>query len=248
MPILWSHQYMLLNYVSNDAFSGVMKEINIDELLLCVNNLLNDKTAELLGISNELWRHCGDEMSIALIKTAQKILSKILSNQISLVCSRFNVLCGNNFLVLKDTSIQLPIFAVGSVMENALEKNRELWLVLQDMHKAYDSIFYDPLLCEIKRHEHLCGYCIDTKFVAKTGHVESVGGRTSFLAAGAFVDNTIWIGSCQSSTQTILDIASGFFVVNDISINNDKTVAIPINQSIKTALFSINNSPISITK
>ncbi|KAG9304587.1 hypothetical protein G9A89_020151 [Geosiphon pyriformis] len=167
------------------------------------------------------------------------------------------------------TSTQSPVFAVGSVVKDALEKNRELWLVLQDMHKAYDSvgwhylranlccikmcerfigffggihtdrvnrvmtdfgfsggyrvhdgldqskvfssllwkIFYDPFLCEIKRHKHLCGYCVDTKFMAKTGRIENSGGMTSFFAAGTFVDNTIWIGDCQASMQYALNIA-----------------------------------------
>ncbi|KAG9298679.1 hypothetical protein G9A89_012747 [Geosiphon pyriformis] len=35
-------------------------------------------------------------------------------------------------------SIQSLVFAVGLVVKDALKKNRELWLVLQDMHKAYD--------------------------------------------------------------------------------------------------------------
>ncbi|KAG9293803.1 hypothetical protein G9A89_019141 [Geosiphon pyriformis] len=70
---------------------------------------------------------------IALIETARKILSKILSDQISLAYSTFDVLCRDNFSVLKSTTTQSPIFAIGSVIKNALEKNRELWLVLQDM-------------------------------------------------------------------------------------------------------------------
>ncbi|KAG9306708.1 hypothetical protein G9A89_004255 [Geosiphon pyriformis] len=67
---------------------------------------------------------------IALIEMACKILSKILSNRISSVCNRFNVLCGNNFSVLKSTLTQSPIFAIGFVVEDALEKGWELWLVL----------------------------------------------------------------------------------------------------------------------
>ncbi|KAG9300871.1 hypothetical protein G9A89_015327 [Geosiphon pyriformis] len=89
----------------------------------------------------------------------------------------------------------------------------------------------------IKRHEHLCGYRIDTRFVAKFGKIETVEGKTSFLAAGAF-----------ASTQYILNIASKFFEVNDISINNNKMVAILINQGIKNALLLINGLPILIAK
>ncbi|KAG9290923.1 hypothetical protein G9A89_011073 [Geosiphon pyriformis] len=109
-------------------------------------------------------------------------------------------------------------------------------------------IFYDPLLCEVKRHKHLCEYWIDNKFVLKTGRIESDGGLTSYFLAGAFVDDTIWVGNCQASTQYALNIASEFFVVNDISINSEKMVAIPINQGVKVASLSICGQPISIAR
>ncbi|KAG9303716.1 hypothetical protein G9A89_018613 [Geosiphon pyriformis] len=54
MPNLWSHQYMLLNYVNDNAFSGVMKEIDMEELSLVVDNLPNEKAAELPEIPNKL--------------------------------------------------------------------------------------------------------------------------------------------------------------------------------------------------
>ncbi|KAG9293663.1 hypothetical protein G9A89_019000 [Geosiphon pyriformis] len=214
---------------------------------------------------------------IVLIKTARKILSKVFSDRISSACSKFGVLHGDNFSVLKGTSTQSPVFAVSSVVEDALEKNRELWLILQDMSKTYDSVGWYHLevslkyikMCsrfisffsgihndrvnrvmtdfglldgyrvhdgldqgEIKWHEHLCGYRIDTKFVVRTGRIESSGRMSSFFAAGAFVDDIIWVEDCQAFMQYVLNIASEFFSINDISINNEKTVAIPINQEL----------------
>ncbi|KAG9296142.1 hypothetical protein G9A89_014734 [Geosiphon pyriformis] len=109
-------------------------------------------------------------------------------------------------------------------------------------------IFYDPLLCKIKRHEQLCKYWIDTKFVSKSGRIESSGGLTSYFSAGAFVDDMIWVGNCQASIQYALNIVSEFFVINNISINSEKTVAILINQGVKVALLSICSQPISIAK
>ncbi|KAG9285010.1 hypothetical protein G9A89_009820 [Geosiphon pyriformis] len=305
IPDLWAQQYMPLDYVDDNTFSGVIVDIDMEELFLVVDNLLNDKAARLSRISNELWKHYGREvlacllnllnlclsmdavpnLPIALVKTACKILSKILSDQIFLACSKFNVLCGNNFLVLKGTLTQSPIFAIGLVVENALEKNKEFWLVLQNMCKAYDSvgwhhlqaslhcikmcghfiqffgnihrdqvnkvminfglldgykrIFYDLLLCEIKRHKQLCEYRIDSKFIAKSDRIEASGEKTFFLVADAFVNNMIWIKSSQTSTQYILNIASEFFVINNISINDDKMV---------NASLLINGLPISIAK
>ncbi|KAG9301420.1 hypothetical protein G9A89_018092 [Geosiphon pyriformis] len=166
----WSCQYHPLGYVFDKVFSGVMGLIDFDELFGVVSNLPDGKAAgfSVLNMLLVLLNSCLSEESvpgpwreawvlmipkpykwegvltntcpIALIETARKILSKILSDRISSACSTHDVLCGDNFSVLKGTTTQSPIFAVGLVVENALEKNKELWLVLQDMRKTYDSV------------------------------------------------------------------------------------------------------------
>ncbi|KAG9293692.1 hypothetical protein G9A89_019029 [Geosiphon pyriformis] len=304
---LWTHQYAPLNYVNDDVFSGMISNISLSKLSLVISGLPNSKAVGFFGILNELWKHSGAEVLaclldllnsclrtndpyewdsilintrlIALIETARKILSKVLSNWIFSVCSEFDILHGDNFSVLRSTSIQFPVFVIGSIVEDVLKKDQEIWLVLQNMHKAYDlvgwyhlksslkcikmcsrfieffgnihknrinrimtdfgllnsyigemffsllwRIFYDSLLCEIKRQKHLCDYRINSNFVTKSGRVKFSGGMSSFFVAGAFVDNTIWIGNGQTLTQYILDITSEFFDMNDISINNNKTV------------------------
>ncbi|KAG9293137.1 hypothetical protein G9A89_001764 [Geosiphon pyriformis] len=109
-------------------------------------------------------------------------------------------------------------------------------------------IFYDPLLCEVKCQKSVCGYRLISHFVSKSGHVKLQAGLSSYFATGAFVDDTIWVGSSQSATQHISDITSEFFRINDISINNDKTVAIPINCKVENPAFFISGSPISVAK
>ncbi|KAG9302504.1 hypothetical protein G9A89_007208 [Geosiphon pyriformis] len=289
----------------------------VDEFLGMVSGLPDNKAAGFSGITNKLWKHYNKSVldlllvllnslsmiskpynwervlintqPIALIETAHKILSKILSNKIFVACSKFNVLRSDNFSVFKGTTMQSPIFAIGSVVENALEKNHKLWLVLQNMRKVYYligwkhlrkslvkikmcnrfirffgsihngcmnkvitnfgltdevfspllwCIFYNTLLCEVKKQEVLCDYRLNL-------HYDSL---TSFLATRAFVDNIIWVGSNQMATQHIFNIASEFFRINDISINNDKTVVIPINYRVVAPFLSICGAPISITK
>ncbi|KAG9307233.1 hypothetical protein G9A89_017061 [Geosiphon pyriformis] len=214
---------------------------------------------------------------IALIETTCKILFKILSDRISSACSTYDVFRGDNFLVLKGTMTQSLNFAVGLVVEDALEKNRELWLVLQDMRKMYDSVDWEHLekclvrikMCDkfirffggihksrtnrvmtdfVKRQESVCEYRLISHFVSKSGHVKSQAGLSSYFAVGVFVDDTIWVGSSQRATQHILDVASEFFRINDISINNDKTVAIPINCKIGNPALFISSSPIFVAK
>ncbi|KAG9288977.1 hypothetical protein G9A89_015526 [Geosiphon pyriformis] len=270
-----------VNMIIESVFSGVIDIIGFDEFFQVIKHLPDGKAAGLSGISNEMWKHCDkiilknlldflnlclrlgmiplynwdgiltNTCPIALVETACKILFKILSDQIFLTCSKF----------------RSSIFAVGLVVEDALKKNREVWLVLRNMCKTYNSvswhhleaifglldsyqmldgldqskvfffllwqIFYDLLLC---------------KFVAKIDRINNISGMTFFFVASAFVDNTIWVGSSQTVTQFILDITSNFFVINNISINNNKTVAILINQKVQNAVLRISESFISIVR
>ncbi|KAG9301545.1 hypothetical protein G9A89_008397 [Geosiphon pyriformis] len=70
------------------------------------------------------------------------------------------------------------------------------------------QIFYDLLLCEVKKHEQLYGYKMCLKFYTKFGRPDPNNNRTLFFAAGVFVDNTIWIKNCLIVIQNILNIAS----------------------------------------
>ncbi|KAG9295697.1 hypothetical protein G9A89_001714 [Geosiphon pyriformis] len=243
-----------------------MNKIRLGDLCAVVKNLPDGKAAGLLGVSNELWKHSGNLVLGCLLNLLNSCL--MYGNVLALwKCTWISIIPKpyewEEFL--KDTSTQLPVFVIGLIIKNALEKSRELWMVLQDMWKAYDSvldrldqnevfspllwrIFYDPLLCEIKSQEHLCGYRIDLRFVAKSGRVESQAEITSFFTAGAFVDDTIWVGSSQAATQCILDVASEFFVLNNISINTEKTVTILFNQKVKDIFLTISDTPIAVAK
>ncbi|KAG9298409.1 hypothetical protein G9A89_000408 [Geosiphon pyriformis] len=308
---IWCCQYQSLEYVFDDAFSGVMCSIDFDEMSGVISNLPNRKKhcdrlvlnmflvllnfclncKSVSGPWKEAWMSMIPKLYkwegvltnthlIALIEMAHKILFKILSNRIFFVCSKFNVLTGDNFSVLKGITTQSPIFTIGSVVKDALEKNHELWLILvrikmcekfiqffgrihnsrvnkvitdfelTDGYQVHDSldqgkmffpllwcIFYDPLLCEVKRQESVYGYRLDSCFVTKTGCFESWTGLTFFLTADAF-----------AATQHILNVASEFFWINDISINNNKTVAIPINCRVSDPCLLISDLSISIAK
>ncbi|KAG9300881.1 hypothetical protein G9A89_015337 [Geosiphon pyriformis] len=183
------------------------------------------------GAFKKKWFKSYDEMftkEFSKLHNLKILVSKIVkasceanSNRISSAYGLFNILHGDNFFVLKSITTQSPIF--GSVVEDALEKNYELWLVLQDICKAYDSVSW-------------------------TSRIEDQGSLTLFLAASAFVDDTIWVSSSQAATQYILDTVSEFFRVNNISINNEKTVAISINQRVSNTSLSISDLLISIAR
>ncbi|KAG9291372.1 hypothetical protein G9A89_003476 [Geosiphon pyriformis] len=107
---------------------------------------------------------------------------------------------------------------------------------LTDEYVVYDGLDQE----EVKKHEQLCSYKLNSKFFTRTGRADPKGSRTFFFAAGAFVDNTIWVGNCLVATQCILNIVSEFFLINDIAINTNKTVVILINQRAREVFLSIN--------
>ncbi|KAG9296577.1 hypothetical protein G9A89_015169 [Geosiphon pyriformis] len=80
-----------------------------------------------------------------------------------------------------------------------------------------DDNVFSKVMCNIGSDEFLqvvkclldgkAGGLLDSKFFTKSGKADSRGGLTSFLAAGTFVDDTIWIGNSMTITQNILNIA-----------------------------------------
>ena len=89
---------------------------------------------------------------IVLIETARKIFTKILTNRIEKACRTNNILRGNNCSVLRGTSTHVPINILTNIIEDAkTEHNKEAWLILQDMKKAYDSVRWFGLLKSLRR-------------------------------------------------------------------------------------------------
>ncbi|KAG9284979.1 hypothetical protein G9A89_009789 [Geosiphon pyriformis] len=232
-----------------------MKSISFDKMFSVISSLPDKKAAEALQQSGsgyafgafeslpglEAWKGVlMNTCPITLIKTACKILSKILLDRISSAYSEFNILQEDNFSVLKGTTMQSPIFAIGSV----------------NIHKAYDSVGWEHLKRSLIRIKMLGMWFMMVWIRVKFSHHFSgayfmiclCAELTLFFAAGVFVDDTIWVGSSQATTQHILDIASEFFRINDISINNNKTVAIPINCRVETSYLTVSGLSISIAK
>ncbi|KAG9289171.1 hypothetical protein G9A89_022480 [Geosiphon pyriformis] len=222
----WSTQYAPLAHIDTSVFSGVMCSFSLDELLLVVRDLPDGKAA---GFSETLT----NTRPIVLIKTAHKVLSKLLSDRISLACSR-------------DMSILSLIFAVGSVVEDALEKGKEIIKMCPHFIKFFENIHNGQI-------NHVM---IDFGFTSEymvhdgldQGELDLRTSKVSFMATGAFVNNTIWIENSIAVTQSILNIASEFFHINNISINTDKTVIIPINRRVAYPQLVISESNITIAK
>ncbi len=82
---------------------------------------------------------------IALLDTFRKVATKILTRRISMILSTHQVLKSFNFCGLKGEDTTTPLATLQNVLEDAREFKKELWVVTQDMKKAYNSISIDSL-------------------------------------------------------------------------------------------------------
>ncbi|KAG9305245.1 hypothetical protein G9A89_001507 [Geosiphon pyriformis] len=216
--------HTIRNVLEHPFYKVTLNYLVVRDKLILEPNLVKSKMNNIM----EEWtrKHRGVLMNthpIALIETVYKILFKVLLNRISSACSTFNVLYGDNFSVLKGMTTQSSIFTIGSVIEDALEKNRELWLVLQNMRKAYNSglksksglpldfsndALYYPFLYGLKTFEQIQA---KSKSASIVSFVNSVG-----ILDGLASSDILWSHAFSVVSENLLHASTAcLFVYTD---------------------------------
>src|SRR3954447_3783608 len=77
---------------------------------------------------------------ICLIETARKLMNKIMTNRLASILSAYNILRGNNYAGLPGGSCHTPIHVLESIIHDSNTYNKPLFIFLQDISKAFDSI------------------------------------------------------------------------------------------------------------
>ena len=98
------------------------------------------------------WQYnLGNVRPIALLETFRKCMTKILTKRLAQVLCRKKILKGPNFAGLPGNSTEEPVHIINTIIEDAKENKKELWLLLQDMKKAFDSVSLEALKAAMKR-------------------------------------------------------------------------------------------------
>jgi hypothetical protein len=77
---------------------------------------------------------------ITLLETVRKAMVKILNRRLSTIFSQHKVLQGNQFAGLPYSSTFEPIRILNDVIQDAKEEKKDLWILFQDLSKAYDHV------------------------------------------------------------------------------------------------------------
>src|SRR5437763_6072823 len=65
---------------------------------------------------------------------------KIINRRLSNIIAKRNILKGGNHAGLPGGSTFAPLHIINSILEDASENNKELWILFQDLSKAYDRV------------------------------------------------------------------------------------------------------------
>jgi len=77
---------------------------------------------------------------ISLIEHTKKLYTKILTNRLTYVLTTHPILNPHNYVALPGNSTNNPIHILNNFIEDAHCTKKQIWILSQDMSKAYDSV------------------------------------------------------------------------------------------------------------
>ena len=77
---------------------------------------------------------------ITLLETIRKAFVRLINSRLSKVMVRHSILRGGNHAGLPGGSTLEPLRVVNAILEDARSTKKELWVLFQDMSKAYDRV------------------------------------------------------------------------------------------------------------
>ncbi|KAF0534298.1 reverse transcriptase [Gigaspora margarita] len=134
----WLQQYTQPSHINPSWYTSLTSSITEDKVLQTIAKLPNSKACGPAGNLN--LTH-----SISLIKYSRKLYTKILTNRLNQVFLQHPILLPYNYVALPGNSTSIPIHILNNLVEDANCNHKEIWILSQDMSKAYDSVNFTLL-------------------------------------------------------------------------------------------------------
>jgi len=88
---------------------------------------------------------------ITLLETLRKAFVKVITNRLTSIIAKRNILRGGNHAALPGGSTFAPLRIINAVLEDAVNSDKEIWFLFQDLSKAYDRVNLHMLEKAMKR-------------------------------------------------------------------------------------------------
>src|SRR5205814_384643 len=127
---------------------------------------------------------------IMLLETFRKLVVRIIQKRLCKVIVQKKILKSANFTGLPEESTIAPIHILNNIIEDAIQKNNELWIAFQDMRKVFNSVSMTALELAMKRIRFPKKLIIFIKHLYKDHEIRVITekGLTSFFTAGDGID------------------------------------------------------------
>ncbi|CAB4417816.1 unnamed protein product [Rhizophagus irregularis] len=135
LPERWSNVYEPLADVNPNMFGSLMDPPTLEEWSSTISSMPNDKAPGPSMISYEMLKHLKPHVSLLLL---------------NLVASH-SVLQGGNFAGLPGGSCRDPIITLESIIHDSVVTKHPLWILSQDISKAFDSVDLTMLKFALQR-------------------------------------------------------------------------------------------------
>jgi ribonuclease HI len=111
------------------------------------------KVGQLYPIpKNDDWNYnLSNIRPIILLEAFRKTVVRVVNKRLGQILVEHNVLEGPNYAGLPGDSTSSPIHIMNNLLEDARQKNKEIWILFQDMKKAFDSVSLKMMEKALKR-------------------------------------------------------------------------------------------------
>ncbi|GBC46512.2 hypothetical protein RIR_jg20581.t1 [Rhizophagus irregularis DAOM 181602=DAOM 197198] len=202
---------------------------------------------------------------ITLLETVRKCVVKVVTNRLSHLLADNKILQGRNFAGLPSGSTDVPIKMLDAIIHQHKydsSDDQDLWIVSQDISKAFDSmdlnmlklalerlhfpallvIYLDPLLTVLNQEA-------SDPFILKSSALldyspmefEHHSLPVSHLT---FMDDSTLIASSKSGIEDRLSITAKFYTLNNVQANSAKYVLLSSSDPSSVISFRLSPSPL----
>ncbi|CAH1768945.1 3700_t:CDS:2, partial [Entrophospora sp. SA101] len=171
---------------------------------------------------------------ITLLETVRKGLVKLVYQRLSMILAKKKILKGGNYAGLPGGSCYDPIHILENIIHDTKNKNQEIWILCQDISKAYDCVNINMLNKAMERIKlpPLCRKFIINLFSRRTNTVITQYGNTDpyqilvGIDQGEVISPLLWVIYYDPLLCELNNNVTEAYSINHTWINNldDKTI------------------------